>query len=432
MNNIYFFLEIVFLLLLLVALDRKTVESVGKYAIILGYVLVYPLTAFLVPEVDAGPLRLDAGRAFLLLFWGVFFMLALKNPRKIKICKIALAMIAYNLYLLISSWMSGIFYKNEVVNFLLPVGIVLLMDNIEYQPRDLVVFEKVAALLVVVVAVVSVLQITVDPYLFSSAYADDGTRLYQIDSALYRNRSVFAGIGMNEGGIAMGFLALIMMFKNFYKVRFKYLALSGMILFSVLVTFSRYVWLMPVIGMLFFIFYKFRGERKVAALVMIMAAVIVASSVYSSNPPAGVSTLENVAGRSVEGRIQSIDIYFRHFWGKRMIFGFGDWTQQSGAFFQYGRHTVHNGILDVLFRGGFVGLGLFFLVLYQIFRRGRMVFKRTGNPVFMAFVVIYLFINTTAGLNFFHYFGFLTMLFYLSIYYQVEPERNREPEPEKT
>ena len=422
--DMYVFLEGLFLAVMLLALNRKAVESVGAFGIIMGYALVFPVVAFIVPEVNAGPLRLDAGRTFLVLFWGIFAILALKNPTKIRLSRMALAVIVYNLYLIVSSAMNGVFYKNEVVNFFLPVGFVLLLDNIDFSPRHLKLFEKVMAVLVVIVAIVSFLQLTVDPYLFSNAYPDQGSRLYQIDRSLFRNRSVFAGVGMNEGGIAMGFLALIMIFKNFYRVRMKYVLLSGMILFSVLVTFSRYVWLMPVIGLIFLFYFKYRGERRALVFMVTLLAIGSVSWIYTSGPPAGGdSALGTVAARSVDGRIQSMDIYFHHFWGKRMIFGFGDWTQQSGAFYPYGRHTVHNGILDVLFRGGFVGLGLFFWVMWHIFRRGREVFRRTGNPVFMVFVFIYLFINTTAGLNFFHYFGFLVMLAYLVLYYRLVPDR---------
>ncbi len=426
--DIYLLLEILFLSVILLALDRKSVETVGKYAIILGYCLIFPLTAFIVPEVNAGPLRLDAARAFMVLFWGIFTVLMIKNPRKIRLCKIALSLIVYHLYLLIASGMNGIFYRNEVVNFFLPIGFVLLMDNIDFSMRHLVLFEKIISILVVVVAVVSFLQMTVDPYLFSSASPDQGSRLYQIDRSLFRNRSVFAGLGMNEGGVAMGFLALMALFKNFYRIRLKYLILTGLILFSVLVTFSRYVWLMPVIGLLFFLLYKYRGERRALVFMVVILVISSVSWIYTTGLRSGDSALEAVAGRSVDGRIQSIDIYFRYFWGKRMLFGFGDWTLQSGAFYQYGRHTVHNGILDVLYRGGFIGLGLFFWVMAQIFQRGRVVFKRTGNPEFIAFVVIYLFINTTAGLNFFHYFGFLIMLFYLALYYRLVPDREQAEE----
>jgi hypothetical protein len=428
--NIYLLLEVLFVGGILLALDRKAVQSVGAYASILGYVLLFPLTAFMVPEINAGPLRLDAGRMFLALFWGVFLVLALKNPLKIRISRIAAAMLLYNLYLIVSSSLNGVFYRNEVVNFFLPLGFVLMLDNIDFSLRHLVLFEKIASVLVVIVALVSFMQLTVDPYLFSSSVPDQGTRLYQIDRSLFRNRSVFAALGMNEGGIAMGFLALAMMFKNFFRIRLKYLLLSGLILFSVLVTFSRYVWLMPVIGLLFFLYYKYRGERRVLVLLVVLFVSISAFWIYTSGWQRGDSALETVAARSVDGRIQSIDIYFDHFWGRRMVFGFGDWTQQSGAFYRYGRHTVHNGILDVLFRGGFVGLGLFFWVMWQVFRKGREVYRRTGNPIFMAFVVIYLFINTTADLNFFHYFGFLFMLVYLTIYYRVVRDRRQAEELE--
>ena len=423
--NIYFLLEVLFVGGILLSLDREAVQAVGAYASILGYALLFPLTAFIVPEINAGPLRLDAGRMFLVLFWGIFMVLLVKNPLKIRISRIAAAMLLYNLYLIVSSSLNGVFYRNEVVNFFLPLGFVLMLDNIDFSLRHLKLFEKVAAVLVVIVALVSLLQLTVDPYLFSSAFPDQGPRIYRVDRSLFRNRSVFAALGMNEGGIAMGFLALAMLFKNFYRIRLKYLLLSGLIMFSVLVTFSRYVWLMPVIGLLYFLYYKYRGERRVLALVVVLFMAVSASWMYSYVSQRGDSALETVAARSVDGRIQSIDIYFNHFWGRRMVFGFGDWTQQSGAFYPYGRHTVHNGILDVLFRGGFVGLGLFLLVMWQVFSKGREVFRRTGNPMFMAFVVIYLFINTTADLNFFHYFGFLFMLVYLSIYYRAVVDRRQ-------
>lgn len=114
----------------------------------------------------------------------------------------------------------------------------------------------------------------------------------------------------------------------------------------------------------------------------------------------------------------------KHIFPKNIIFGFGHWSGIDDLY-RYGRHTLHNGILDILFRGGIVGAVFFSLFLFQIYRRGKVIAQRTNNPIFILFVMIWIAINLTAGFKDITYYGYFLMILYLNMCSQVyiEPRK---------
>ena len=105
-----------------------------------------------------------------------------------------------------------------------------------------------------------------------------------------------------------------------------------------------------------------------------------------------------------------------YFLNQNLLFGRGIDSRASGDFLQFGRPEVHNGYFEVLYQNGIIGFVIFALFWYFLYKKGKNIYERTENPVFIVFIIIFLVINLTFKFIYLNYFGFLMFIFYMNLY----------------
>ena len=419
-------LSLLAILLLLFSLSKFELKKLAKIYVFFFF-LVFPFIGGYIPPFEILTVNLTAERIFFFGFAFLLIFIFLKSGFKLKVSKVALWLFVYDTYLILNQIIQSKFVQAEFLNFILPVGLLILIENLEFTENDLKIFKKILIIVAVGTFIASFIQLTINPYFYKGIEEKtiDFLEHYRVEPGLYRNGSIYVGLGQNEGGIAMGYLAIFFMFLNFYKYNFKYIILTGMILFCSLITFARYVWLMTIIGLMYFIYYKYRRHRfvtfAIVGLVLIMGYVL-----FFANIEKTTVYQERAIADTYLGRIESSSIFFKFFFSEKPIFGYGISSWGYDKFIMMYPIGIHVGLFDIIFRGGLVALSLYFIFLYQIYKRGLTIFKKTGNPIFLVFIAVFLVINMTAGFINIDYYGYYIMLFYLTMSYKLYV-RNMKP-----
>ncbi|MHA1381770.1 MAG: O-antigen ligase family protein [Candidatus Helarchaeota archaeon] len=409
---------ILIFLFLVFSLEKYQIENLIKKYYIYVYVFTFPLLAILIPVIKIGPLSLNSSRFFLIPSVLLLIILYIKDFHNVKISKIGKYLIIYYSYLIINSATRGFFQKAEIIDFLFPITFIILMDNVGYNKSDFLEFKKVVSILAVIIFIVSFLQLVFNPLIYIKKSRLEEQAKLLVYGNIYRNESIFAGIKLYEGAIAIICLFIIFLFLNSKKYNLNYLLVGGLLTFSAFVTFTRSVWFLIIMISMYFLYYKYK-KRMIIVLWVILFFTLIIYSIYFPAFQNSKLYQERLVQNTYMGRITSLKIYFKHFIGKKVIFGHGSWSEVTGEFRPYGRGTIHNGFLDILFRSGLIGLFLFILFIYQIYRRGSAILNKTGNPVFIVFLIIFILINMTGEFMNIDYYGYLLMLFYMSMLYQI-------------
>ncbi|MCP5101841.1 MAG: O-antigen ligase family protein [bacterium] len=399
-----------------------------KLYIIWVYFLIYPLTNAYLPDIDMGVVRFNPHRLFLILPVLYLFHLFVINRGRIKFSKEVSFLFFYTLFAIFNSWRTGNFAMPSLINFFFPVFLILVIENLEFREDDFVMFYRMLAILAAAVFVVSLIQVFMDHSFYIGTRRLSRISRYTFGhSGHFRHVSLFRSIDFYQGGLAIGMLCLIFMFENFKKIKLKYLALCFMMLISTFFTYTRSNWLIPLIGIMLFIHYKPWNKKIVIIFIVFLLSLILYIQFFSQLQQSVVYR-ERVTEGTYEGRFISIEIYFKHFWGKNMLMGHGIDSRTANAFRPYGRSEAHNGYLEILFRGGFIGFFLYFAFWYYLYRRGKLVLKKTGNGVFVAFILVFLASNFVFKFVHMNHYGYHLMIFYLHMCYQVYVKKEvKEP-----
>ncbi len=389
----------------------------------LAFFLLLPYVGGYIPEFKFAGLTYNGERIFfigfsLLLFWEIF-----KNNFKVKVSSITIWWFIFSAYTVINRIVQADLNKPEIINYSLPVLFLLFLDNLSFKPADLKSLTKVLMIVAVGTFLGSLIQLTVDPYFYSGISTDveDKINSYAVGGGLFRNNSIYRGIGNNEGGIAFAYLSVYFLFMNLYRYQKKFLIYTGLVFFSVCVIFAKYVWISFIIGALFFVWHKYPKNKYYyfgIGVVMIFFIYFFAfdlieqSTVYQNR----------VNVTTHEGRIGSTELFLEKFFLYRPLFGYGISSWFYAPYMALYHIGIHVGYFEILFKGGLVGLGILFMFIGQLFRRAWAIKKATGNPIFMAFICIYLFINLTAIFVTMTYYGYYLMMFFMTMYYKLYVE----------
>jgi O-antigen ligase len=387
-----------------------------KNYIIWGFFFLYPLSAAHLRTYDFGFVQLDAFRIYVVLPILYLLHLFLRN-RKIRISKESSLMFFYVVFLVFNSFRVNYLQVAEVLNYALPVLFIIVFENLDYEEADFPRFYRMLFLLTAAVFAVSLYQKFIDPNFYLGEKRVDRYGIkYIAFGNTYRNSSLFGAIDFYQAGIAIGMLCLIFMYLNFERIQPRYLALCFMMLISVFFTYTRSTWMIPLIGFILFVHFK-PWKKKVGLILLLMVGGLIFYFKFMPSLQQSEMYEERVTTETYESRFRRIELYVENFLGRKMVIGFG---KDSGAEFRdLGYGEVHNGFLEVLFRNGLVGMFLYFGFWYYVFKRSRLIYKHTGNGVFIAFVVVFLASNFIYKfINMGHY-GYLLMLFYMNMYYHV-------------
>jgi len=397
----------------LITLKKYQLNNFTKNFLIYGYFFIYPVFSLYLPEIRLYFLIISPNRLFQIILALLMFPILFINLGKIKLSPIVISFTIYSLYLLFNSWILGQLQKNEIVNRLLPIFFFILIDNLEYGDKDRRIFENVILILVFIAFIVSFIQLTISHNFMRSIAQYDIHRIY---GDIYRNPSIYQNMRLGGSSITMGISFVFVLFLNFYRYKLKLLLLAFFAGFSAFVTFTRFVWLIMLTGIFYFIYYKYKGNRKIIVLITIVIALIIFYNTFFSTFQQTELYSKRIVSETYTGRLISLDIYLKHFLGKNLIFGFGQSSKSSGLLNRYGRSSIHIGIIEIFFFGGLFGIILFLIFWYYIYKKAKLILKKTGNPLFIAFITIFILINLTAVFHNIVYFGYFLMIFYLKLY----------------
>lgn len=407
--------------IILLTLSRRLLVVLAKWYIFYGYLLLFPLVGPFIPSLNVGPIALSPSRLFLLIGAVLLVLIVIKAPGLFRFSRTMAWLLALNAFLVLNTWLRIAPVPNEVVRFFLPMFLLLLMENLEYDEADRRRLRRVVAVLAVVIAVVSFLQLTWNHNLYQGYNREAHlARDFRIAGEAYRNASIFKDWGLYQGGLAITYLAIYFLFLNFASLRLRDLAMLGLLSFAVFLTFTRVFWLLLLFAAMHFFYSRYRGGKKLVVFAVLGLMALGFYLTFATSIQESQIYRHRVVDETYMGRVRSLDIYFRHFWGREMLLGFGQYSLSSGLFEQYGRGTVHNGILDLLFRAGFVGMFLYLGFWYQVYKRGRAVQRSTGNPVFLTYLVTIFLFNMTAGQITVDCYAYLFLLFCLIVQEKTE------------
>ena len=382
------------------------------------YFLVYPLTNAFLPNLDLGVVEFNPVRIYMLLPLFYLFYIFVKYRNQIIISKESSFMLLYVVYALFNSWVQDHFIMANVLNYTFPVLFIILIENLEFEKDDFREFYRMLSILSVLVFAGSLMQQFVLPSFYSGLRGEHLLYRYSYGQGFFRNASIFRSIGFYQAGMAIGMLLVIFLFLNFKKVRFRYTALSLMMLISTYFTYTRSNWIIPLIALLVFAYFKLL-KKKVAIIFILAGVGIVFWSQILPEFQKTETYRERVVAKTYEGRFESFRIYKEYFWGRNLFFGFGIDSRASGAFLRFGRPEAHIGYIEVLYRNGLLGFILYFAFWYYLYKRSKLVYKYTGNGCFIAFIMVFLASNFIFKFINMAHFGYHIMIFYLHMFYQV-------------
>ena len=303
--------------------------------------------------------------------------------------------------------------------------VILLIESLTFVPGDKERLIKALSILAVLVFIGTILQVFVDQSLFHgvSSYME----LQRIDFGEYwRNGSIFDSAIQNQGGVAFIMMSAILFFRNYERISPYYVFIIILLSVSVYFTFGRYIMLGELSVAVAFCYFKIKkqGAKSYFGLMGILLAFFLIYNYYDmafrKSDVFNVRILADASGRIEDPLTFLVDhLFVDH----PVVFGTG--VSSYDMEFYYGDfRRLHSGIWDVLFAGGFAWLMTLFIILLQIHKRARLVYKYSGDPVPLLFAPLYLLINLTSKLNLFFFWGYLLMLFYMNIEYRTLVQRN--------
>ena len=403
-----------------------------KFAFV--FFLVFPFVGGYVPEFKFAGLTYNGERIFMYGFGAMVIYEWVRHRFKLKISSISIWYFIYSFFSFMNRTIQAGLNKPEIINFALPILFLIFIDNVRFKPKDLKVFTKILMVVGVATFLGSLIQLTINPYFYAgidSATIDEINHYQMGSDNLFRNNSIFRGIGNNEGGIAFAYLGVFFLFMNFYKYRLLYLVLNGLLVFSVFVIFAKYVWISYLIGILFFVFHRYPNSRQYLFTLSLMVLFFIYFFAFDMIEQTTVYQ-SRVNVTTHEGRIESTMLFLERFFLYKPVFGYGIGSWFYGPYMALSPIGIHIGHFEVLFKGGLVGLTLFWILLFQIYRRAKAIKNVTGNPIFIAYLCIFIFINFTAVFLQVNFYGYYVMFFYMGMYYNIYVERQKTVRPPPT
>jgi len=389
----------------------RLIQNLSKFYLFFGILIVFPLASPFISSVELGALTLDSRRLFIVPL--LPFLLSAISSRNFRISRLTLLILLALFYLIVRSLFNGNVYKVEVAQLIFLMIFLISLNNMQFNERDEKLFRWVIYTLAILSFIGSFIQFFINSDFYVYDTIENEMAKVAVKDEFFRNDSFFTALG-SEGWYAMGFLSVVILYLNYPKSHILQIVLHILMLFSVAVTFTRSAWIMPFVGYFFYIRRK-KARRNILFFVVILSLVIlVLSNVTTLLPNVSDVFVHRFSEKSYEGRIVSAQIFASHFFNQKIIFGYGDWS--SLYFYQYDRSTVHNALLDWLFRGGVVGLLFFLAIIYELYKIARHSLRVTQNPFLMAiwFMLVLLFVNSSV--TGFDYYWYLLIFILIPLY----------------
>lgn len=395
------------------------------------YILLVPFLGGYLPRSKVGGTSLDIRHYFLVGFTFFFFLKFFLNQFRVRISPflgmlgIYMIYVLLNKYFLTGSIPPSIFFNLAVTWFTLA-----LFENLSFREIDARRLYFCLLLVAVGCFVASAIQAFIDPTFYVGKYKEAlyWIRFFSRYEGIIRNNSLFAGVGPYEAGIGLSCLFLYFLFRNFKEYKTRDLTIAGMLAFSVVLTYSRWVWGFALIGILVFIWYRYKQYSIVLFPTVILFLVILFVGFFAQIEQSKVYQ-KRIATDTYKGRTETTDIFIQRFFHQKPFFGFGESSWQDKEYLKFNWFGIHVAYFDILFREGLFGLALFVLYWVFGFLRIRKSFQISGNPMLFAFFLGYIFINFTALFDSLNYYGYFLMFYLMNMFLQQKREASLQVTP---
>jgi hypothetical protein len=250
----------------------------------------------------------------------------------------------------------------------------------------------------VVVAFVGIYQFFIDPNFFFGAGKHVSARPNILAfGGYYRVISIFTAFRLGEGWVTVGFLMIWAVFAFKEKSSFSSLLLVVLALLNVALTFTRAVWLAPVLSIFFLLVSTRRMSRWFAGIYLIMSLFIL-FSYYQDDIESMQFYQERVLSPTAGARQFTSNIFFTHLVYKNVLFGHGADAAHHPLLIQLGRKAgLLNGFLNQFFRGGIIGILLFISIFYFQLKHAYTLYQNKISIIPLIWIVFLLMVNFTSS-----------------------------------
>ena len=347
---------------------------------------------------------------------------------KLKVPKYTIWFFIYVVFSICNNFIQDGYRAENWVNYnlyeyIFPLGFIILIENLKYDKNDINRLIQILSIVAIGACFVSIVQMF-HPFFYSSVNIEDIAKTYRsqkIYGNIYRSCSIFSGMKAGDAGFAIINLFILFLFLNLFKTNRKYVVILALLFISAALILSRWVWLGVAVSILFFIFYKYK-KKWILYVVTLMIFLAIFAGMFGEQIQQTDIYKKRIVSESYTSRIFTPQIYFRHFFFERPLFGYGESSGYNYEF-TYFYHVIHVLWFNIMFQNGIVGLLIYLMFLYHIYHRSREIYKHTGNPVFIVWVIVYILINFTAPFDLINYYGNYVMFLYLAMNYKLYVER---------
>jgi len=407
-------------------LPRKF-ESLLKNYIIFGFFLVFPLISTFLPTIVFF-LTINAIRYFLLPL--VLVSLLLFFERKIFFQKrsIAFLYLIYTIYSASNEYgQLGEVNQTLLVSNLILVLVLLLINAINFNENDVAKIQIGFMFLSVIVCTVGLIQLFIKPnfFLTKNPYVDPQYLHIRAFGTTDRIRSIFTNLEVGEGWIFTSLISIILLFmiyEKFTSVRFLIWITS---LISVFITFTRGMWMISLIGIVIFIFFKRKHTSPIFLIVISIIFVIIADYLPTIKDSIEDSDFyrQRLTSKSYLSRVDTYSIFLTKSIDESILFGFGS-DYPTELIMKYGHNARSlNGFFSEYIKGGIIGFSLFVFVYIKLLRMAKIIYRKLKNPVGFAIIISLIAVNFNAADKSLFLLPYYLTFVYLEMYYQIAQKR---------
>ncbi len=429
MIKLFIIIDIIIIILIMLSLSRYKYNIFAKN-IVFCTILLMPYVSAYFPRIRITPSILLTGpRFFLLTSFCLLIAFIIKDKFEFEIPKYIKWIVIYLVFSIVNRYVQNgnIGHIPSITGgYILPISFLLLIENLNYHENDLKRLTNILIIVAIGTFLVSFIQLTISPSFYRGnaplllPYYEQFKQLHVVED-IYRNGSIFRGMGHNTAGISIPCLVMFFMFLNTFKYNKIYMAITLLLIFSGTVTFARYVWVSMIIVIIGFLYYKY-NKRSAIAFGILALALFISWTMWFSTLESTDIYQKRVISKTYMSRINDPITYFTLFFPQKPFLGYGMSSSENQRFTLL-HNIIHNRWIEIMFKDGLIGLFIFSMFVYHIYKRGRMVFKATGNPVFMVFVANYIITNLFGAFPEIRYYGYYVMLLYLAMNYKLYVER---------
>lgn len=425
---------ILFISIVLLSLFAGINKTLRIY-IILFLFLVLPIASVFITPLLMLQINITPARLFIIPL--LFFMIPglLKNDNPFRISSFSLLLVVFLLFMTIIEWINGKIFQSQLFDFILFFLFSLLIDNISFDLKDLKLLSIVLSILAIVALSVSLVQFFIDPEFMmnKSLFKDYEKPLIKAFENKFRCQSIFTGLLDGDGDFIIGIVVTFLLFRYAETKKLIFWLTTFVMSMVAFFTFNRSTWIFVLIALLFYSFFKVRRIYFILILTFIILNIVADTFIISAITRSSIYQ-ERILSSSYEERITTLQIFFDHLLKENILLGSGD--IEGAAFKSYGRWGGSlNGFISIYTFGGIIGLFLYCMLLYSLFKRFVLIFKSKKNFIGFAVLSGFILYNFTLSVpEFYEFIAFYLLLIISKIYLDINrkaitvPQRSQSQE----